>query len=368
MTLKVPAFAKRNLRKFYNRVREISPEYQFQEAYRRYQLGYLRDAGEKYCSLLTQYPRNEKYVSALAELKKEVMRCSNQRQCGWKLVWQVQPGKIWERHWIRTLLSGINFEEVIDTNYSEIHPRMIVVDHLIQNSKKLISEQKQKYYANTALNGSQLVLYHIGDEIYNHDCTVYRLCDFVIRNYWSISFDTEPNVMAVPIGYKAGFETGRPVKPASSRRYIWSFMGDMNKGTRQKMLEELRKLGSGFEHLISGWNSADSLPIEKYREVMDDTIFVPCPAGWGNLDSFRVYEALEAGCIPVLEKRDYDYFNRLLGENPLPTVSDWAGVSSILQQLSGGDRWETHRSMCANWWEQYKKTLQARVTGKLKAL
>jgi hypothetical protein len=216
--------------------------------------------------------------------------------------------------------------------------------------------------------GSRIVLYHVGDEIYNHDYTAYKWCDLVLRNYWSIAFDASPHVMAVPIGYKAGFQSNTPAKPAAQRQHVWSFMGDANKTSRQKMLEELRKIEGGFVHLISGWNSADSLPVEKYRAIMDESIFVPCPAGWGNLDSFRVYEALEAGCIPLVKRRDYDYFTRLLGENPLYAVADWSEVPDMLRHWETGDRWEGRRCECANWWEGYKKTLQMQVAKRVQAI
>lgn len=42
-----------------------------------------------------------------------------------------------------------------------------------------------------------------------------------------------------------------------------------------------------------------------------------CPVGHYNLDTFRVYEALEAGAVPVVlstsQDQDYGYFEGLFG-------------------------------------------------------
>ena len=35
------------------------------------------------------------------------------------------------------------------------------------------------------------------------------------------------------------------------------------------------------------------------------SIFVPCPRGNSSPDTFRLYEALEAGSIPIVERDEY---------------------------------------------------------------
>ena len=47
--------------------------------------------------------------------------------------------------------------------------------------------------------------------------------------------------------------------------------------TRQKMLEELRKVsGKYFEHQTSSWSSSENLSTEEYRSIIENSIFVPC--------------------------------------------------------------------------------------------
>jgi hypothetical protein len=86
------------------------------------------------------------------------------------------------------------------------------------------------------------------------------------------------------------------------------------------------------------------------------------------LDSFRVCEALEAGCIPIVERRPfYDYFRHLLGDHPMLTVADWGeapGLIAALRKDKGAlDR---RRLACARWWQDYKSALVLTVRDRIR--
>jgi hypothetical protein len=101
---------------------------------------------------------------------------------------------------------------------------------------------------------------------------------------------------------------------------------------------------------------------------MSETIFAPCPAGWENLDSFRVCEALEAGCIPIVERRPfYDYFRHVFGDHPMLTVADWSEAPALIAGLSK-DRGalDRRRRACARWWQDYKATLVLNIRDRIR--
>jgi len=74
-----------------------------------------------------------------------------------------------------------------------------------------------------------------------------------------------------------------------------------------------------------------------------------------------VYEALEAGCIPVVESRlAFDYCTGLFGAHPLPSLF----CNNRVEEL------ESLRLSCESWWSSFKRRLhlstKATVLGALK--
>ena len=127
------------------------------------------------------------------------------------------------------------------------------------------------------------------------------------------------------------------------------------------MIDALTTLDPGLVHPTGA--STAPLPIEQYSALMSDTVFAPCPQGWENLDSFRVYEALEAGCIPIVERRPrYDYFRLLLGEHPMVTIDHWKEAPEAIRVLQRDPlALETRRTACATWWQATRRALVDRV-------
>jgi hypothetical protein len=85
--------------------------------------------------------------------------------------------------------------------------------------------------------------------------------------------------------------------------------------------------------------------------------------GFQNLDSFRVYEALECGCIPIVERRPgFDYFRRLLGPYPFISTTNWhdAGIQ-VARLLAEPALLEARRFECEEWWRDLKHRLSERM-------
>jgi len=226
-------------------------------------------------------------------------------------------------------------------------------------------------YRQHYLQGGRQVLVHISDEFYADSCSAYRWCDRVYRNHWSPTLSGLSAVAFFALGWTNGF--CRPAlgqtPPAAQRPHVWSFAGDPNKSQRQAMLSAMRSAPGGLEHLTSGWMSADSLSISDYRDLMEKSLFVPCPAGNQHLDTFRACEALEAGAIPILERRPhFDYFRGLWGDHPVPTVSSWDDAPALVGQITASQEAEALRQECVAWWANYKTGLKARIRSDLETL
>jgi hypothetical protein len=283
-----------------------------------------------------------------------------------KLVWQMNPNENWETEWVRYLLSSLNCVEIIDKGHQEFHDGSIVVDNRI-------GPERRAYYFEMLQRGHRFALFHLSDEHYSDDTTVYQFANLVLRNYWSRAHASVPSVMGIPLGLMNGFRVGNR-KPASERPHLWCFAGNLYKRSRAAMMAAMSDVEGGYVHRTNSPNPAIAatgegagpeapLPIGDYAKLMSDSIFAPCPAGWENLDSFRVCEALEAGCIPIVERRPFfDYFRHLFGEHPMLTVTDWSEAPQMIDGLrNNAAALEAKRAACADWWQMYKQSLVVRV-------
>lgn len=324
-----------------------SPE--FRLAVQRFEVGLFDLARPLLIQQLTKTPGDADAAYVLSLIERQRAPASSSRPA---LIWRCSPDGAWETDWLRVLLDSDTVgDDVVDTAGRVSAARMVVVDNHL-------GPEHVAYYRDAFERGCRTTLVHLSDEDYRDDRGVYRYCEHVLRNYYSDLLADQARILFFPLGYKTGFaRPGQIPKPAAQRQWLWSFAGDLRKRTRGSMIQAMRRLPRGHCHPTSNFNSADCLSTSDYRAMMDDSIFVPCPAGEVNLESFRVYEALEAGCIPIVEKRPaFDYFTRLLGSHPLPTLTDWSEATLLVEELLAADP-ESVRHACWSWWESYKLRL-----------
>jgi len=333
------------------------------EALRLEQQGFLEHALGAYRHILARHPHDAEMAFRSKALERR-MKPGNHSDI--TVIWQVDPNGMWEREWVRQLLSGLTIHEVVDGRLQTGRDCAIIVDNHI-------SRAKLSYYARQFDLGYRFGIIHLSDELYVDDCACYHYANFVIRNYWSSHHAHDRRVLAVPLGVNNGYA---PLRLSTAERpYVWSFLGAINKSSRLRMMEVMGTVPDGYSHAVEGvpspfnvrpyqHDSRKLLAITEYAEVMSRTLFAPCPAGWRNLDSFRVYEALEAGCIPIVESRShFDYFCHLLGAHPMPSVSDWAEAPALIAGLMRNpQRLDALRRSCESWWQHYRASLADEVS------
>ena len=277
------------------------------------------------------------------------------RHGSFSLVWQVSPST-WEADWVRSLFAGSTTEDIVDLNHKVMRPGMVVVDNLL-------TAEKSEYYRAAFMAGHSVSLIHLSDEAIKDDLSCYDWCDKVFRTYWSPALAGFSDILTFPLGYKSGLASAAPPPPAAGRPYLWSFAGDASKSSRGDMLAALKAVPNGKLHLTSGFDAGDALPTDGYRDLLAKTVFTPCPAGFVNLESFRVWEALECGSIPIVETRpNYDYFGGLVGKNPLPHVQHWSEAPGLIGRIRDADGVGALQDECVAWWTHYKQELQTMIS------
>ena len=135
----------------------------------------------------------------------------------------------------------------------------------------------------------------------------YKDCRFIARNYYDPRFKNNKKVWHFGLGFKNNFS--KYIKKEENRDLIWFFSGNINKN-RKSLINTFQHLKPHFYKSLSSFNSKEGLSTEKYCKFMNKSFFSLCPQGYLNNESFRLYESLISGTIPVCLKSDslYWYF------------------------------------------------------------
>ena len=179
---------------------------------------------------------------------------------------------------------------------------------------------------------------HLGDEFGTEPIEYYsyKSCKAVVRNY--VRPDLASNVLVLPLGYHRSFK--KPIENPFERTpqlpfrtKTWSFFGT-NWNNRGAILEPLKIFEKHNVKLYNSWNDPNNVSELEYLSYTLDSIFVPCIGG-NNVETFRFYEALECGCVPILvedsDSKPYcDYIKQFI---PINTIQNWNQAHVLIQQL-----------------------------------
>jgi len=279
------------------------------------------------------------------------------------LVWEgLSPSSMWEATWIHELLEKVDLEivEVVDLTMSRVYPNALLV---LSNPNPQRLEHLLTLYTD---QGAPFGIIQLSDEELHYANLDYKGASFILKNYWSKELaKKDSRVLFIPLGYKRGFWDGFEgvLKEPGNRTYTWSFAGNVSRPQRLKMARSMGTIEDYFFYRADGFNSRHALSTSEYRGLLLESILSPCPIGNCSFDSFRVYESLEAGCIPVVQSTHKgDYFENLLGPHPMIIVEDWNEAPRILGPLlEDPNRLKEKQMECLEFWKNKKKELKEKV-------
>jgi hypothetical protein len=161
--------------------------------------------------------------------------------------------------------------------------------------------------------------------------------------------------------------------PNASRSLDWFFVGQTNHTCRIQMAEQLRQMPNGKLVETTSFY-ANTVNHEEYFRTMGQAKVVLCPTGPATPDSFRFAEALEAGCVPIVDTRpswkpEYPsgFWEMMFPQGmPFPIIYDWKTLPRIMETVLGD--YETIQRNCAVWWAEYKRNYFLWLGQDLKAL
>jgi hypothetical protein len=191
--------------------------------------------------------------------------------------------------WIQQVLPSNKFIK----NNSTITGKNIM---FICNNENQIKDVIDQFFNK---NKNLIYLFHLSDEANIHDISLYKFFSKIIRNHFSISTILK-NVYIYPLGpYKFSNLRNKSLK---TKKYLFNFIGDVEKSDRKKVINQIAHLTNGFIYTYKGWKSKNMLDYEVYINTLSLSKFTICPSGFVSGDSFRIWEAISVGSIPVIFK------------------------------------------------------------------
>jgi len=280
------------------------------------------------------------------------------------IIWWIDI-KTYEKEWLNCIFQG---RHIYDGTLTKVIPGAIIV----------VNQLRQNMHLFSAYIGSHtsFSIVHLSDEFLDDDYSLYTnpLCKHVFRNYIHPGLAHMKKVTHFGIGYKSEVSDithEAANKTCAHRSLAWSFSGYSKKSDRELLLQ---MWGSIEPHSIhrSGGFGVDLLQNTDYKNQLLESKFVLCPVGNCSLDTFRIYEALENGCIPITIKRNINqpwvrflesYWEDLF-ESKVPFLchETWeAGFLNMVELLQNAEKCELLRQKCCAFWQKYKRDLQAKV-------
>jgi GR25 family glycosyltransferase involved in LPS biosynthesis len=219
-----------------------------------------------------------------------------------------------------------------------------------------------QYFQKLNEEGIPFKVLHISDE-FGSDCIdFYQLpnCKGVIRNYIRPDVPKLPHIIQLPLGYHHKASVESSAKPFDERKFVWTFHGT-NWFGRQDVLSSMFDITPNHCILTPDWNHPSMISGKEYISYLSNTKFVPVLRG-NNPETFRFYEALESGCIPLSIKDDsnhpfYDWIFEQLFIRSMTTEEATALLSSASKEAN----LETIRKQYAANWSVYKTHLKQLV-------
>lgn len=298
----------------------------------------------------------------------------------WQLVWGCDSTLQYETEWINYLLScnnqcmdysALNFVPGLASSAAR---RVFLVEsglHTLTRTtprevyRRILQERSDRI---EALRNHSITLLHLSDEEGNDAKSLYPLLpsgSVVWRNfgYPHLQF-AGLRINSFPIGPRGQFiSSSVPEKLSSERTFPWAFMGTIWKSGSRKLATSifLKDLPAGL--YFGGSSFGLGVPIADYQEYLLDSVFALCPEGDRHLDTFRIYESLESGCIPLVVDRDSQALPLLGIDFPIPLFSSWYTALVFVQKhLKNPSTLDLLQEQIYRWWSQRKATLSRQMT------
>lgn len=146
----------------------------------------------------------------------------------------------------------------------------------------------------------------------------------------------------------------------------WFFAGQISHTSREAMFAHLNGVPNG--QLIKTDGFLQGMKRSDYLAKLAETRIAPCPGGPQTQDTFRLFEAIEHGCLPVVDAlrpdgRGAGYWDMIGLPPEVPRLQSWAEFRALLPGLD--DEWPLLAARVHGWWHQKRRELNARLASQI---
>ena len=259
------------------------------------------------------------------------------------------------KKWIFDILSEIKFSEIRGLNeVNDLEP-LIIIDSEVQKKKNFYKDFFKKY--------KNIYLIHLGDEGGKVDKSFYLNFKQVFRTFYLNSFSKIKNLTCIPIGYKKGPITSNI--EINDRKYHWNFLGTIHGASRYDLIFQNKNIEPNYVNITKKFGGQNSLSATEYYKIMANTKFALVSHGYFHPETYRLYEALESGCIPIIEN-PHNFFDSFLPNNPIIKIKLWKEANNIINELNNDKVKILNISKSIKkWWHEYKLSIRKKIKEKI---
>ena len=149
------------------------------------------------------------------------------------------------------------------------------------------------------------------------------------------------------------------VEAMGDRPWDVFFAGQVTHARRERCRDGISACaGQGMRTMTEYTGSFTAgLPRDLYLAEMARARVAPCPSGPAIADSFRLWEALEAGAVPIADERTEGgragYWERAFGDPAFPILDDWHQLPSVAARVLDG--WPREANRVQAWWQEWQR-------------
>jgi hypothetical protein len=160
-----------------------------------------------------------------------------------------------------------------------------------------------------------------------------------------------------------------------NRTLDYFFAGQINHARREQCLAAILSIadsGVKGKHLTTNGFAKEAADQRTYLTYLAQTKIALCPSGVESPDTFRLYEALEAGCLPVVDAfstnhQALGFWHYLFGEElPFPILPYWSDLPQLMPELLRD--YPANANRCASWWTLKKRQLYFKLIDDVRIL